>query len=368
MHTESLIDMPTAVRAGEELDIERLAGYLHQHLDDVRGPLGIEQFPGGFSNLTYLLRLGDPSTGSGPVREMVLRRPPFGANVRGGHDMGREFRILGALVDSYGKVPRPLLYCGDESVLGAPFYVMERVRGVILRNRPPQGLKLGADLMRRICLSLVDALVELHAIDTDAAGLGELGKPEGYTARQVAGWTKRYQNALTDDCPDFEPVAGWLAEHVPPRPDATLIHNDFRYDNAILAPEDLTRIVAILDWEMATLGDPLTDVGTTLAYWAEPEDPAVLRQFGLTAQPGNLDRGQLLDRYAERSGRDVSGSVFYYLYGVFKNAVIALQIYARYRQGLTRDPRFGGLIEVIRAYHDMAQRALDRGRMSHLFS
>jgi aminoglycoside phosphotransferase (APT) family kinase protein len=299
---------------------------------------------------------------------MVLRRPPFGAKVKGGHDMSREYRILGALINTYGKVPQPLLYCVDEAVLGAPFYVMERVRGVILRNRLPPGLELGPDLMRRLCLALIDALVELHAIDTAAADLGELGRPEGYTARQVSGWTKRYRDALTDDCPDFEPVTAWLAAHIPSRSDATLIHNDFRCDNAILAPEDLTRIAAILDWEMATLGDPLTDVGTTLAYWAEPEDPEILRTFGLTAFPGNLDRQQFLDRYAAQSGRDVSDFLFYYVYGVFKNSVIALQIYARYRQGLTRDPRFGALMGVIQAYHEVARRALDQGRISGLFS
>lgn len=339
--------------------MERLGVYLREHLPHPAGPLTVEQFPGGYSNLTYLLRMAD--------REMVLRRPPFGANVKGGHDMSREYRILQALVDSYGKVPRPLLYCGDESVLGAPFYVMERVPGVILRNRLPKGLTLDEAQMRKICLALIDALVELHALDIRAAGLAELGKPEGYTARQVEGWTKRYQNAVTDDCPDFGPVMRWLAENVPAHPEATLIHNDFRYDNAVLDPADLSRIIAILDWEMATVGDPLTDLGTTLAYWAEPGDPEPLRQFGLTTHPGNLDRGQVLERYAERSGREVPDFLFYYIYGVFKNAVIALQIYARFRRGLTKDPRFGGLIEVLRASEELARRALEKDRISHLF-
>jgi len=363
MPEEQFFDTSTTVRTGEELDAARLSAYLAERLPDVSGPLTIEQFPGGFSNLTYLLR-----SGSQPPREMVLRRPPFGANIKGGHDMGREYRILSALVDTYGKVPRPLLYCEDEDVIGAPFYVMARVRGVILRNRLPPGLDLPPEQMRQVCLSLVDALAGLHALDVDAVGLGELGKPEGYTARQVVGWTKRYHNARTDDCPDFEPVTAWLADHIPAASDSTLIHNDFRYDNTILDPTDLTRIIAVLDWEMATLGDPLTDLGTTLAYWAEPEDPPQLRQFGLTAHPGNLDRAQLLDRYVERSGRETGDAVFYYVYGVFKNAVIALQIYARFRQGITHDPRFARLIEIIRVYHEIAHRAIDRGRISHLFS
>ncbi len=362
MSGQSFTDPSVSVRKGEELDIERLSTYLREHLSGANGTLAVEQFPGGYSNLTYLLRFSNSH-----ARELVLRRPPFGANIKGGHDMGREYRILSALIDTYGKVPKPLLYCEDESVLGAPFYVMERVQGVILRSKLPRGFEIEKGLMQRICLALVDALVELHALDVNAAGLSELGKPEGYTARQVSGWTKRYQNAITDDCPDFEAITAWLAANIPANSGATLIHNDFRYDNAILDPKDLTRIVAILDWEMATIGDPLTDVGTTLAYWAEPEDPEILRQFGLTTHLGNLDRRQFLDRYAERSGSDVSGFLFYYVYGLFKNAVIALQIYARYRQGLTHDPRFGGLIGVVRTCNDMSQRALERQRISHLY-
>jgi aminoglycoside phosphotransferase (APT) family kinase protein len=354
-------DPSVSVRKGEELDVERLAIYLRQHLTGFKSLLAVEQFPSGYSNLTYLLRLDDS-----PPREWVLRRPPFGANIKGGHDMTREYRILNALRHTYHKVPTPLFYCEDDSVLGSPFYVMERVKGVILRNKLPRGFEIAPDLMQKICFALIEALVELHALDITTE-LSELGKPEGYTARQVAGWTKRYQNALTDDCPDFEPITRWLAANLPARSDAALIHNDFRYDNAVLAPEDLTRIVAVLDWEMATLGDPLTDVGTTLAYWAEPNDPDVLRQFGLTALPGNLDRQQFLDRYAEHSRRDVSGFLFYYVYGIFKNVVIALQIYSRYRQGLTRDPRFAALIDVMRAYDQIAQRALEHQRISRLF-
>src|SRR5262245_49743601 len=189
MPDSPFIDHPTAVRPGETLDTERLTGWLREHIPGVEGTVSVEQFPGGFSNLTYLLRLGE--------REMVLRRPPFGANIKGGHDMGREFRILSALAPTYGKVPQPLGYCEDETVIGAPFYVMERVKGVILRNRLPPGLDISPDLMRRLCRSLIDALVELHALDYAAAGLAELGKPEGYTARQVAGWTKRCENART---------------------------------------------------------------------------------------------------------------------------------------------------------------------------
>lgn len=353
------LDRPAAVRPGEELDADRLAAYLQAHLPDADGPLTIEQFPGGMSNLTYFLRLGR--------RELVLRRPPFGANIQGGHDMSREYRILRALVETYPKVPRPLLRCDDSTVIGAPFYVMERLRGVILRPPLPPGRVIPPATMRGICHALIDGLAELHALDYARAGLSDLGKPDGYTARQVAGWTKRYRNARTDDCPDLEPIVAWLAAHTPAHSDAALIHNDYKYDNLILDPADLTRIVGVLDWEMATLGDPLTDLGTTLAYWIEPDDPPALQQMGLTTLPGNLDRQQLIQRYAERSGRAVEDSLFAFIYGVFKNSVIVLQIYARYRQGHTRDPRFAALIEIVRAYTSVAERAIAQGRISGLF-
>jgi aminoglycoside phosphotransferase (APT) family kinase protein len=356
---QQVFDQPAAVREGEALDTTRLEAYLHEHIPDVSGPLQVEQFPSGFSNLTYLLRLGE--------REMVLRRPPFGANIRGGHDMHREYRILSGLITAYPKVPRPLLYCDDASVLGAPFYVMERVKGVILRNRVPKGLTLGPEQMRAICLSTIETLVELHRFDYGAAGLGDLGRPQGYVARQVKGWTERYAHARTDDIATMEQAAAWLQANIPPASDAALIHNDYKYDNVVLDPDDLSRILAILDWEMATLGDPLTDVGTTLAYWAEAGDPPPLRQFGLTALPGNLDRQEWVKRYAELSGWDVSNILFYYVYGLFKNGVIVQQIYARYRKGFTQDLRFANLIELVHVCGDMAVRAIARHRISGLF-
>jgi aminoglycoside phosphotransferase (APT) family kinase protein len=359
MHDNPLLDRSAAVREGEALDVAHLQAYLHKHVPEASGKLEVEQFPSGFSNLTYLLRLGE--------RELVLRRPPFGANIRGGHDMHREYRILSGLITAYPKVPRPLLYCPDETVLGAPFYIMERVQGVILRTRLPQGLELGPEQMRATCMSMIDTLTELHRFDYGAAGLGDLGRPEGYTARQVQGWTERYRTARTDDIPAMEQAAAWLQAHIPAASEAALIHNDYKYDNVVLDPADLSRIVAILDWEMATLGDPLTDVGTTLAYWAEPGDPAPLRQFGLTALPGNLDRQQWVERYAAQSGREVSKILFYYVYGLFKNGVIVQQIYARYRKGLTQDERFANLIHLVQVCADMAVRAIDRNRISGLF-
>jgi len=360
MRTEALTDQAVPVRQGEALDAAQLRAYLHEHVPELDGPLTIAQFPGGYSNLTYLLHVGE--------RELVLRRPPFGANIKGGHDMGREYRILSSLQHVYPQVPRPLLYCDDPAVLGAPFYIMERVNGVILRNRIPAGLTLTPEQMHRICLALIDTLVELHRIDYTAAGLGELGKPAGYVARQVEGWLKRYDNARTDDIAGMEQAATWLQAHLPTNSESALIHNDFKYDNVVLDSAQLDRIVAVLDWEMATIGDPLTDLGTTLAYWMEPDDPAPLRQFGLTSIPGNLDRQQVVERYAAQSGRDVSDMLFYYVYGLFKNGVIVQQIYARYHAGLTQDQRFAGLIQMVQAYGDLAMRALSRGRISQLYA
>lgn len=346
-------DQATKIRPGEELDLEKLEPYLLEHLPGASGRLEVLQFPRGFSNLTYLLRLGE--------QELVLRRPPFGANIKTAHDMGREYRILSALKPVYPKVPRPLLYCPDASVIGAPFYLMERLHGVILRNEPPRGLT--PEVMRGVSHALVDALVELHTLDYQKAGLADLGRPEGYVSRQVSGWSQRYQNARTDDIPGLERAMAWLAENLPTESGAALIHNDFKYDNLMLAPDDLTQVIAVLDWEMATLGDPLMDLGTTLGYWAEAGDPPGLVSFGLTHVPGNLTRAELVAAYAERTGADVSNMVFYYVFGLFKVGVIMQQIYARYKQGLTQDARFGALIHLIREIGLMIDRALDTGKV-----
>jgi aminoglycoside phosphotransferase (APT) family kinase protein len=357
------LDRAAPVRPGEDLHTERLAAYLHAHLpgngSGAPPPLIVEQFPRGYSNLTYLLRLGD--------RELVLRRPPFGANIKSAHDMGREYRILRGLEGVYAKVPQPLLYCDDERVLGAPFYVMARVGGVILRERLPVGLTVAPGEMRRICESLVATLAELHAVDFAGAGLADLGKAEGYVARQVRGWTQRYANAATHDLAEMAAVAQWLAEHMPPERGAALIHNDFKLDNLVLAAEDLTQVRAVLDWEMATIGDPLMDLGTTLGYWIQAGDPPELQRIGLARFDGSLRRSEVVAHYARCTGRDpqalAAEMVYYYVFGLFKIAVIAQQIYYRFRQGFTQDPRFGALDTVVAACAGMAQKALVRGRI-----
>ncbi len=354
------LDRPGVVRAGEELDLRALAAYLAEALPELDGPLEIEQFPSGFSNLTYLVRAG--------ARELVLRRPPFGSKVRSAHDMGREFRVLSALEAVYRKVPRPLAYCDDPSVLGAPFYLMERVEGVILRPRMPPERHPEPPEMGRIAAALVDTLAELHAVDYAAAGLGDLGRPDGYGRRQIDGWTRRWRAARTDEVPEMDGVAEWLDRRLPASESAALVHNDFKYDNLVLDRNDPGRVLAVLDWEMATLGDPLMDLGTTLGYWVDPDDPPALRALELspTTVPGNLSRLEVAERYAVASGRDLGDLVFYYVFGLFKIAVIIQQIYYRYRRGHTNDPRFAGLIDGVRASASVALQAARLGRIDRL--
>lgn len=338
---EGLQDSSKAVRPGEELDLARLEPYLRSHLPDLGGELVVKQFPSGHSNLTYSVALGD--------KEMVLRRPPFGSKVKSAHDMGREYNVLVRLQAAY-PTPRPLIYCTDDSILGSPFYVMERVRGMILRRNLPTGLTLPVETARKLSESFIDNLAALHGLDYTALGLGELGKPQGYLERQVRGWMERYQGSKTHDLPEVEPLSAWLREHLPARSGATLIHNDYKFDNMVLDLPDITRIKAVLDWEMCTLGDPLTDLGTALAYWVDPDDPPEMQmvRWGPTIAPGMLRRAELAHRYAEKTSRDLSEIVFYYVFAMFKVGVIIQQIYYRYFHGLTKDERFASLGEVAR--------------------
>jgi aminoglycoside phosphotransferase (APT) family kinase protein len=343
------------IRTGEELPVERLAAYLRERLPDSAGPLVVEQFPQGHSNLTYLLRLGDV--------ELVLRRPPFGNQVKSAHDMAREYRVLSHLSAVYAPAPRPFLHCEDPDVIGSEFYVMERRRGLILRKTIPPEVTIDSQAARRLSTALIDNLARLHSLDFNEAGLGDLGKPEGYVERQVTGWASRYEKARTDDIASMERLAAWLAGQIPPESGAAIIHNDYKYDNLILDASELTHIVAVLDWEMATIGDPLMDLGSTLGYWVEASDPQPLRQaaFGPTALPGSLTRRELLDRYQEQSGRTVPNPVFYYAFGLFKLAVIVQQIYARYVRGHTRDPRFAHLNQLVVVLGEQAESHLASG-------
>ena len=356
------LDAPGAVRPGEELDAERLATYLPSAVPGLPArPVEIRQFPSGYSNLTYLVRVGD--------RSMILRRPPVGVQIATAHDMSREYRILSRLNPVYAKAPRPLAYCDDESVLGAPFYLMERVEGVILRKGIPEEMVPGPELTRGIADALVRTLAELHAVDFEAAGLGDLGRPHGYATRQIEGWTKRYRRAETDQVPEADKLAAWLRDSLPTESGAALIHNDFKHDNVVLDAEDWTRVIAVLDWEMATVGDPLMDMGTSLAYWIQPTDPPAVLEARLspTTWPGTPSRSEFVEAYARASGRDVQHVVFYYAYGLFKVAVIVQQLYARYVSGKTTDPRYARMIDGVRALSLLAWQAVQKGRIDDLF-
>ncbi len=350
--SELVPDAPRPVRAGEELDLAALGAWIEQQLGG-GGAITVEQFPGGHSNLTYAVTHGDQA--------YVLRRPPVGSKVKSAHDMSREVAVLSKLAPVFDRAPRVIAFEDTGSVLGAPFYLMERRHGVILRKDLPPSLAADHASIRRICELLIDTLVDLHAVDFRAAGLGDFGKPVGYIERQVTGWTERYTGSQTDDIPAITEVAAWLAAHLQPDGPPSLIHNDFKFDNVIFDP-GLTRITGVLDWEMATVGDPLMDLGTTLSYWAQADDPAPVHQlpFGPTARPGMLTRKEIAARYLARAGKTSDQLVFYYAFGLLKTAVIAQQIYYRFAKGLTQDKRFGMFIHAVRILAEQARMAIDR--------
>ena len=355
---QKLIDPAVVARQGEELNPTALGVYLRAQIPDLeQGELEVLQFPSGHSNLTYLLRIGK--------RELVLRRPPLGAKIKTAHDMQREYHILSCLQQAYPKAPLPLVYCANETVLGAPFYVMERLQGVILRSKPPEGLDLPPPVMQKLSENFVDDLRSIHPLAYQSIGLGDLGHPTGYVQRQVEGWTQRYLNAKTDDIPEMLVVATWLSEHMPPENPPALIHNDFKYDNLVLDPTDLTQIIGVLDWEMATIGDPLMDLGTALGYWVDPNDPPETKalSFGLTTLPGNLTRFQIAERYASQTGQDLTNLTFYYVYALFKIAVIVQQIYARYTAGFSHDQRFAMLILAVHVLSQAGVRVIQTGKI-----
>ncbi|MBX7194776.1 MAG: phosphotransferase family protein [Sandaracinaceae bacterium] len=356
------LDRPEAVREDARLDLDKLTGWLAAHA--LPGAIEVLQFPRGYSNLTYLLRVS--AEGAAP-REIVLRRPPLGVKIASAHDMGREHRILSGLASVWDKVPRTIGYEPDESVLGAPFYVMERAHGVIFRAKQPKGIALSSLDGRALSETLIDTLAEIHGIDVQAAGLADLGKPAGYNARQVKGWTERYEKAKTDEIADVDAIARWLAEHTPPESGVALIHNDFKYDNVVYAP-DLSRIVAVLDWEMSTLGDPLMDLGTTLSYWVEASDPPLFTamRFGPTDAPRSLRRMEVVERWQTKTGRPVTSLVFYFAFALFKLAVVAQQLYQRYARGLTKEPRYAFMIEGVKGLTRTAVRAVETDRIDVL--
>ena len=355
------LDKAVEPRSGEELPVASLQECLLTNLPGTSGILQVHQFPGGFSNLTYQITLG--------VNTYVLRRPPFGAKIKSGHDMAREFRILSCLKTHYHKVPTPLYFTEDTSIIGAPFYIMERIEGVILRAGMPKEMYPDAQKMRAISEAWLETLVELHAVDPSVEGIAELGRPEGYIERQILGWGKRYELSKTNELPKVDFVIKWLAANQPKEQHTAIIHNDFKYDNLILKPENWEEVSAVLDWEMATVGDPLMDLGTSLGYWINPNDIDTMRdfQFSPSFLPGNLTREEIVHQYTLKTGRAIDSPVFYYVYGLLKIAVIVQQIYYRYQLGLTKDERFGRLLNVIDQISVVASRAIERKKIDNLF-
>ncbi|MDQ3910926.1 MAG: phosphotransferase family protein [Actinomycetota bacterium] len=343
------------VREDEEFDRAAVESYMRGHIEGLpEGELEVRQFPSGASNLTYLVKIGN--------WEGVLRRPPLGPVPPKAHDMGRESKLLMRLHEAYPLAPKPHFFADDESIMGTEFYVMELRKGVIVDDSFPQGVEPTEELCREMSRMVADTLVELHAVDWREAGLEEIGRPEGFLERQVKGWIGRYEDAKTDEIEEVRPLTDWIESDIPESPAPTIVHNDYKLNNLVLNPEDLTEVRAVLDWEMTTIGDPLFDLAVSLSYWVELGDTQELKEVlpTVTDTPGFMTRKEFIDYYAEESGRDLSKMHWYMVFGYFKLAVILQQIYARWYKGQTKDERFSNFDKRVRNVllhaHDLAQK------------
>jgi aminoglycoside phosphotransferase (APT) family kinase protein len=350
-----IIDQAGPVRDGEELEMKRLEVFLRDSIRGLSGELKVRQFPSGHSNLTYLVVVGD--------REMVLRRPPFGYKAKSAHDMSREFKVLKALYGNFPYAPKPLAYSDDPAIIGDQFYVMDRLTGIILRKDPPPGLNYTAKQAATLCENFLQVLLDFQAIDYHDVGLGDLGRPAGYVARQVGGTCRRYQAARTPDAPSCEVYMQWLHDKQPPDTDRpALIHNDLKFDNMVLAADNPTQFIGILDWELTTVGDPLMDIGISLSYWVQADDPPELEMTRTIPSniKGMLTRKQILRRYEEKSGRKVAHYDFYYLFGLFRMLVVVQQMYYRYYHGQTKDERFKEIVQMVFLLDELARQIIAR--------
>lgn len=339
-----------AVRAGEELPIDAVDAWLKSHVDGLRGTPRVTQYSGGASNWTYRLQYD--------THDLILRRPPAGTKAKSAHDMGREYRLQRALKPVFPYVPAMIAHCADESVLGAEFYVMERLDGIIPRKE--LGVPLPAERVRQLCLNFLDTFIALHQVDHVAAGLEHLAKGAGYTRRQIEGWSERYRNARTWNVPRGTRIVQWLADHIPATEQICITHNDFRFDNMVLDRDDPTRIVGVLDWELATLGDPWMDLGNALAYWIEADDDFLARSTRRqpTHLPGMLTRAEVVAYYSEKTGKKPENWPFYEVYGLFRLSVIAQQIYFRYHHKQTRNPAFKNFWILVNYLHWRCRKAM----------
>ncbi|MBN2282818.1 MAG: phosphotransferase family protein [Deltaproteobacteria bacterium] len=349
-------DEAVSARKGEELDIGELKTFLKDSLPSMKGDVSLKQFPGGHSNLTYLVRIGE--------EELILRRPPIGRKAKTAHDMNREYRILNALRDVFPWCPTPLVYSDDESIMGCPFYLMERIKGMVIRKKLPDGVTFSPDQARALNENMIDVHVRLHSVDYKKIGLGNFGKPDGYVKRQVEGWSERYRQARTPDAPDCEDIMTWIHENMPSDSGrAAIIHNDFKLDNMVVDVDDPTRIVGVLDWEMSTIGDPIMDIGNILAYQVEETDPPDLKMMRFMPEPIEfaLTRKERVDLYEKKSGLSFHDINFYYCFGLFRLAVIAQQIYYRYYHGQTSDKRFEMMVVGVQILERAAKRTIEQG-------
>jgi aminoglycoside phosphotransferase (APT) family kinase protein len=346
-----------SVRQGEEFDTQAVQNFLRERIPDMgTEELHVYQFTAGHSNLTYLLRCGE--------WEAVLRRPPLGPVAKKAHDMAREARFLSALYPLFPLAPRPYVFCDQAELIGSPFFVMERKKGVVVDKVWPESFEQTPEICRQMSEAFVDTLVQLHAVEYKGTELENIGHPEGYMQRQVLGWIERYGNAKTEEIPEAEIVSKWLHEHIPESSDTTVIHNDFKLNNMLFAHGEPSKVTAVLDWEMATLGDPLSDLAVALSYWAETGDPEELRGAlsSLTTLPGFYSRSDLIEAYARKSGRNVEAMDFYLTFAYFKIAVISQQIFFRWKRGQTHDERFAKMGEMTKLLIHRAFDTLSQAR------
>jgi aminoglycoside phosphotransferase (APT) family kinase protein len=355
-----LLDKPQQVRAEDVLDKHKLCVYLGKHLDgfNISDTLTIKQFSGGASNLTYLLQWGEGDQDK--QQQAILRTAPRGANIKGAHDMGREFKVLELLENHFAYAPKALLYCDDREIIGRPFYLMQKVQGIIARKEFP--MPVSAEQAHNLCKQLIDVQVALHEIDIKKTGLDALGHPQGYIQRQVSGWNKRYQNALVEGSDPATELMQWLSDNQPDDHDACLIHNDYKFDNVVLCAEDPSKIIAVLDWEMTTVGSPLMDLGCSLAYWIEKDDPPAMQAIRMmpTNSDGMMSRQQIVAYYAKQRNISIENFDYFYIFGLFRLAVIVQQIYKRFALGKTSNPAFAAFGDIAKVLIKQANAQLPR--------
>ena len=352
--TEKYLDKAADVRVGDEIDIDAVSLFVKDHVPDLQGDMRVRQFKGGASNLTYQLDFDNAS--------FILRCPPAGTKAKSAHDMWREYNVMQQLKPVYPFVPTMIAFAKDESIIGREFYIMEKLTGVIPRANLPKGMEQSEEQVRKLCTNVIDKMIQLHKVDYQAAGLANLGKGAGYVQRQISGWTDRYAKAKTENVPDFARVIQWLSANMPQDIATCVIHGDFRFDNVVLDPADPTQVIGVLDWEMATLGDPLMDLGNSLAYWVEADDSFQMQMARRqpTHLPGMMTRDEVVSYYCAAMGYEGVDFTVYRIYGLFRLAVIAQQIYYRFHHGQTDNPVFGSFYVMVQYLNEYCEELLDK--------